>query len=372
MRPTRALIHSQHLLDNLSSIRASVGEGVAICPAVKADGYGHGALHVVRLLIQAGVEAFGVATVEEGLQLRRAGITSPLLLLGTLQPDEIAEAVDADLELLVWSLPAVEILKNVAAGRNARLRVHLKVDTGMGRAGCLPEEVEAVAEAIVHALPLELTGICTHFASSDGPGLLEVPEQLTRFQRALDALKTRGWTPRFIHAANSGGIVAWPQSHWNLVRPGIALYGYPEPREQAGGQFLPVMELVSKIGYLKTVPKGTTLSYGSRYITDRKTDIATIPLGYADGYCRSFTNRAPLWIGDKLFQVSGTVCMDQFLVDVGPNSGVREGDPVILFGPPSPNRMVQPPTATDLAALAQTISYEILCGISTRVPRINV
>jgi len=366
MRPTVALIHRQNLLANLEAVRARLSPSVAVCAAVKADAYGHGAVAVASALESAGVEAFGVATVAEGQQLRATGIRAPLFLLGSLQPGEVLEAVEADLDLFVWTKEDVRALALAARGRKAPLRVHLKVDTGMGRVGCRPEDAETVAEAIVQSLPLELTGICTHLAASDGPGPLGVAEQLERFNRAVGDLRARGWTPRYIHAANSGGVMSWPESHFNLVRPGIALYGYPPEPTPA---FRPVMELVSRVGYVKTVPQGSTLSYGSRYVTDQTTDVATIPLGYADGYRRAFTNRAPVWIADRLFRVSGTVCMDQFLVDLGPDSGIKAGDPVILFGPSSANRSVQPPTALDLAELADTISYEILCGISARVPR---
>jgi len=367
MRPTRALIHRRHLLANLEAVRRLVPPGTTICAAVKADAYGHGAVPVAGWLSEAGVGSFGVATVEEGWELRRAGVNRPIFLLGTIQEDEVVDALQADLDLFVWTKEAVQTLAQAARGRSSTLRVHLKVDTGMGRVGCPPEEAEAVAEAIVHALPLELTGVCTHFASSDGPGPVTVAEQLARFHEALGALRSRGWTPRFIHAANSGGVTAWPSSYFNLVRPGIVLYGYPPPGNSES--FTPVMELVSRVGYVKTVPTGTTLSYGSRYITERTTDVATIPIGYADGYRRSWTNRAPVWIGDRLFKVSGTVCMDQFLVDLGPESGVKAGDPVVLFGPPHVGRSCQAPTASHLADLAKTISYEILCGISARVPR---
>jgi alanine racemase len=371
MRPTRALIHRAHLEANLAAVRRRLAPGTAVCAAVKADAYGHGVDLVAPWLDTAGVDAFGVATVEEGVRLRRLGLVQPIFLLGTLQADEIAEAVEADLDLFVWTVEAVETASAVARGRSKPLRVHIKVDTGMGRVGCRPEEAETVAEAVVHALPLELAGMCTHFASSDGPGPTSVADQLGRFNQALSAVRARGWTPRHIHAANSGGVLAWPDSHFNLVRPGIVLYGYPAPAEAAGNDFRPVMELVSRVGYVKTVPAGTPLSYGSRYVTDRTTDVATIPLGYADGYRRSFTNRAPVWVAGREFRVSGTVCMDQFLVDLGPESGVRAGDPVVLFGPPGEGPH-QPPTAETLGALAGTISYEILCGISARVPRVPV
>jgi alanine racemase len=369
MRPTRALVHREHLLSNLAAVRARIPAGTAVCPAVKADAYGHGAVRVARWLADAGVDAFGVATVEEGLELRRAGIVLPVLLLGTLQEDEVSDAVGAGLDLFVWTRAAVAALERAARG-GPTVRVHLKVDTGMGRVGCRPVEAEDVADAIVHALPLELAGVCTHLAASDGPGPVTVDQQLDLFDQALGALKGRGWTPRFVHAANSGGVVSWPRSHFNLVRPGIVLYGYPPPGP-GSEDFVPVLELISRVGYVKTVPAGTALSYGSRYVTDRATDVATIPLGYADGYRRAFTNRAPVLIGGRLFRVSGTVCMDQFLVDLGPDSGVKAGDPVVLFGPPQAGREVQPPTAAGLADLAGTISYEILCGVSARVPRLD-
>jgi alanine racemase len=369
MRPTRALIHRDHLLSNLASVRRLVPVGTAVCAAVKADAYGHGAVRVARWLTEAGVEALGVATVEEGQQLRAAGLANPVFLLGSLQDDEVLDAVNADLDVFVWTREAVAALAQAARGRSRPLRVHVKVDTGMGRVGCPPDQAESIAEAVVRALPLELTGVCTHLASSDGPGPVTVRDQLERFAMALGAIHARGWKPRFVHAANSGGITAWPSSHFNLVRPGIVLYGYPPPGTSEA--FRPVMELVSRVGFVKTVRAGTALSYGSRYITDRVTDVATVPTGYADGYRRAFTNRAPVWIGGKLHRVSGTVCMDQFLVDLGPDSGVKAGDPVVLFGPRDEGRAQPAPTAEDLAGLADTISYEILCGISARVPRID-
>lgn len=366
MRPTRALIHTAHLLSNLEYIRTRLGADTAVCAAVKANAYGHGAATVARVLVDAGVEAFGVATVEEGLELRKAGLRVPIVLFGTLQPDEVSAAVEAGLDLFVWTEEAVAAVAAAAWGRTEPTRVHLKVDTGMGRVGCRPEDAVAVAAAIVHALPLEFAGVCTHLAASDGPGPLAVTTQLLRFGEVLDGLGQRGWHPRWVHASNSGAVHSWPEARFNLARPGIALYGYGAPA------LTPVMELVSRVGYVKTVPAGTPLSYGSRYVTDRETDVATVPLGYADGYRRALTNQAPVWVAGRLHRVSGTVCMDQLMVDLGPDSGVRVGDPVILFGPPEAGRSVQPPTAADLAELAGTISYELLCGVSARVPRVTI
>lgn len=306
---------------------------------------------------------FGVATVEEGREIRRLGLRQPVLLYGSLQPDEIAGALDADLDLFLWSRRAIDLVARTAAGRRDPVRVHLKVDTGMGRVGCLPAEAEDLAERIVKSLPLDFTGLCTHFASSDGDGPVQPPAQLALFDQVRSALAARGWTPRWVHAANSGGVLNWPGSQFNLVRPGLALYGYPAP-------FTPVMELVTRVGYVKTVPAGTPLSYGSRYRTPQDGDVATLPLGYADGYRRGLSNRAQVWIGDRLYPVSGTVCMDQFMVDLGPGSGVREGDLAVLFGPANPERTVAAPDAATLADLTGTISYELLTGISARVPRL--
>jgi len=370
MRPTRAYIHRRHLLANLAAVRDGLAPETAICAAVKADAYGHSAALVAPWLVAAGVEALGVATVEEGLALRRLGVRVPLYLLGTLQIDEWKDALDADLDLFVWSRDTIEAVAALARGRATPLRVHLKVDTGMGRVGCRPEDAEDLAKAIVHALPLEFTGVATHLASSDGPGPLLPDVQLERFAGVLSALRSRGWTPRYVHAANSGGIASWPASQFNLVRPGISLYGYPPPGSAGAERFHPVMELVSRVGYVKTVPAGTPLSYGSRYTTSQTTDVATVPVGYADGYRRGFTNRAPLIIGGRRFTVSGTVCMDQLMVDLGPNSGIRAGDPVVLWGPTGEG--APPPRADELATLVDTISYELLCGVSARVPRLPV
>jgi len=344
-----------------------VGPSTAICAAVKANAYGHGIEIVAPWLAAEGVEAFGAATVAEAVELRRLKITAPVFLLGSLQTDELAEAIDADVDFFVWSFDDMEALVQAARGRKKPARVHIKVDTGMGRVGCAPHETEELVRRVLHSLPLEWVGLCTHFASSDGEGLVTVAQQMTKFTEVLASISARGWTPRWIHAANSGAILTQPETYFNLVRPGIALYGYPH-QEQA--QFKPVMELVSKVGFVKTVPKGTSLSYGSRYQTTTDTDVATVPVGYGDGYRRIWSNRAEVWIGGRLHRVSGTVCMDQLLVDLGPQSGIRKGDPVVFFGPSTPNRPI--PTAQSLAELDGTISYEVLCGISARIPRVPV
>ncbi|MEI8094909.1 MAG: alanine racemase [Spirochaetales bacterium] len=376
IRATRALIHTSRLLNNLEVLRNHVGLGNKLCAAVKADAYGHGAVLIARRLKEAGVSHLGVATVEEGLELRRAGITGAILLYGALQDDEWADAVGCDLQPLVSSRSHVELLAEAGRQAGKVVPVHLKIDTGMGRLGCPPEVAGELAHSIVHNLHLEFEGLCTHFASSEAPGPISVARQLERFGVVLDELDSRGFEARYVHAANSGALLGQPDyrahaTRFNLARPGISLYGYPPDRDQPIAGLRPVLELVSRVAHLKTVGAGTALSYGSRYITREKSDVATVPIGYADGYRRSFTNLASLLVGGRLYHVSGTVCMDQLLVDVGPDSGLSVGDEVVLLGEARPGEP-SPPDADDLAALAGTISYEILCGLARRVPRVEV
>jgi len=340
---------------------------VSFCAAVKADAYGHGAVLVSQVLIAAGIERLAVATLEEGLELRQAGIAVPILLYGALQDSEWPEAAQAYLEPFVSSRHQVEVLAEAARGKGKVVRVHLKVDTGMGRLGCAPREAVELAQNIVHNPWLELEGISTHFASSEAPGPVSVSQQAALFQQTLLELAQRGFAARYVHASNSGALLGHPTAHFNLVRPGISLYGYAPNGQTLPSGLKPVLKLVSQVAFLKTVPAGTPLSYGSKYVTSQATDVATIPIGYADGYRRSFTNVAPLVIGGKTHYVSGTVCMDQILVDVGPDSGVKIGDEVVLLGG-EPGA----PTADDLGRLAGTISYEILCGLSRRIPRLLV
>lgn len=367
IRATRALVHSAQLLANLAFLRSQLNPGVGICAAVKADAYGHGAVLVSQVLVKAGIERLAVATLEEGLELRQAGIEVPILLYGALQDSEWPEAAEANLEPFVSSHHQVEVLGASARVKGKVVRVHLKVDTGMGRLGCAPDDAVDLAHSIVHSPWLELEGISTHFASSEAPGPVSVSRQFELFQQTLLELADRGFAGRFVHAANSGAVLGHAATHFNLVRPGISLYGYAPAGQPLPAGLKPILKLVSQVAYLKTVPPGTPLSYGSKYVTSQTTDVATIPIGYADGYRRSLSNVAPVVIGGKTHHVSGTVCMDQILVDVGPDSGVKVGDEVVLLGGDA-----GAPTADDLARLAGTISYEVLCGLSRRIPRLLV
>jgi alanine racemase len=339
-----------------------------LCAAVKADAYGHGAAIVAPRLVDAGVGCLAVATVDEGLELRRLGLKVPVLLYGALQADEWQTAVEADLQPFLSGFLQLEQLAAAARLTGKVARVHLKVDTGMGRLGCLPDIATELAYAIVHNPWLELEGLSTHFASSESVGPISVDQQVAVFLDVRRTLEAAGHWPLWVHAANSGAILGHPEAHFNMVRPGISLYGYAPDGGPRPKGLSPVLELVSRVAFVKTVESGTQLSYGSRYTTSQRTDVATVPIGYADGYRRSFSNRAPLVIGGKQHRVSGTVCMDQFVVDLGSDSGVQEGDAVHLLGSSADGT----PDADDLARLADTISYEILCGLSKRIPRIEV
>jgi alanine racemase len=368
VNPSRAFVHLDRLDRNLSVVRSLISPGVKVCVAVKAQAYGHGAVPVAKRLEQFGVEALGVATVAEGAQLRQAGITVPLLLFGATLPRQCDQIVELGLEPFVFDTERIAALARSAREQKRTLKVHLKVDTGMGRLGCPWDQAVPLARQIVHERGLEFEGLCTHFASSDGPGPLTVETQLARFEQARAALRAEGLAPRLVHAANSGALIDWPEAHFDMVRPGIAVYGYPATTQKRPNPgFVPLLEWTSEVVFVKEVPAGTTLSYGSRYTTPYRTKIATIPVGYADGWRRSFANQARIVVGNQTAQVSGTVCMDQFLVDLGPGSEVREGDRVVLLGTSGDP---VPPSAEDLARIDGTIAYEILCGIGPRVDRV--
>ena len=363
MKPTRAVIHLQNLEHNLTLVR-QLAPHSKVCAPVKANAYGHGSIEVARRLKDLGVEALGVSSPDEGYQLRSAGINGPLILFGALNPAQFSQALESDLQPFVFDAERIRAWGALARTTHTTIKVHLKVDTGMGRLGCPPEQAALLARQIVHEQGLELEGLCTHLASSDGPGPLGVPEQLARFELARQALSAQGLKPRLIHAANSGALLDWPQAHFDMVRPGIALYGYPSPaQERPNPGFRPLLEWRSEVVYVKEVPAGTTISYGSKYVTDKRTKIATVPVGYADGWRRALTNSL-IRVGEQQARVVGTICMDQFMVDLGPESVVKEGDPVVLIDP-----WTDTLNAQARADSVGTIPYEILCGISARVPR---
>lgn len=365
---THALIHLENLRHNIRLVRRHVGPQVRLCMAVKADAYGHGAPAVARVAEEEGIDCAGVARVGEGAELRRAGIRMPLLLLGLPIPDEIPQLVASRLTPLVGDLSLAEALSAEAAASGTPVSVHLKVDTGMGRIGCSAAEAPELAARIVRLPGLSLAGLCTHFPVSDGREKAFTRSQVEALRLCAEDLRRRGLEPGILHAANSGAVLDLPEAHLDMVRPGILLYGYYPSRDQERHLAVkPLMELKTSVVFLKRVEAGTPISYGSTYRPSRATVIATLPVGYADGYSRALSNRADVLIRGRRYPVVGRICMDQCLVDVGPDPEVARYDEVTLFGPDP-----RGPSAEELAERTGTISYEITCLVSKRVPRVTV
>jgi len=371
IRATRACIHLDALKANLRNIKSAVPRGTAICAAVKANAYGHGVLPVAEVLRASGVEVLGVSSPFEGAELRKGGDRGRILLFGPTVPGEIPLSIDSGLEIMVTGktyLHSMEEALNAMPGDEV-IPVHLKVDTGMGRVGCLPEEAPGLARKIAAHPGLMLAGTVTHFPVADSPDpedLIFTREQIRKLKSVVEKIRAAGVDPGVIHAANSGGIALSPDASFGMVRPGIALYGYGIPLK-TGVPLKPVMELKTRITAIKKIPAGTSVSYGRTWTSDRETWIATLPVGYADGYPRMLSNKGEVLIAGKRYPIAGTVCMDQTMVALGEKTDIRLNDEVILFGGDPPG-----PDAGEIAAVAGTISYEITCGITARVPRVYV
>jgi alanine racemase len=376
MRATRALIYLDRFRENIRTVAGRVGPR-RVCVPLKAGAYGHGALPLARAALEAGAHFLAVALVQEGEELRRGGIEAPILLLSPALPEEAADLVRNDLSPLVSDGAAVDILGDAAEAAGKELRVHLKVDTGMGRSGCRPEEAASLAERILARKNLRLAGTATHLAASDSPDPADAAytrEQLRRFREALDALRARGVDPGLVHAANTGGILYHPDSWFDMVRPGILLYGCgPRPSSVA---VRPVMELRSKVAALKVIRRGESVSYGRTWTAAEDTRVALIPAGYADGLRRGLGGgRWQVGIRGRLYPIAGRICMDQCMVNLGGaerEPPVSLGDDVLLFGESASPSESSPGDAALMAEKLDTIPYEIICGISGRVPRVYV
>ena len=373
MRATRALIHTENLKNNLMSVRKLTKPGTKLCLAVKADGYGHGAVGISETAAAAGVDFLAVAAVSEAEELRENGITIPVIVLSPILPEETDTLISLKLDAVVSTSDEIEMLS--AALKQEKLAIHLKIDTGMGRIGCPAEKALDLARMITATPGMKLTGVLTHFPVSDSGDKDDIEytkNQIRVFSEIIGNLRTAGIEPGIVHAANSGAILNFPESHFDMVRPGILAYGYLPGgksgliRELADNLIpKPVMSLESRLMHIKKVPAGTDISYGRRYRTSKETWIGTIPIGYADGYTRLLTNRARILIKGELYPVAGTICMDQLMVDLGPDLKAELYDKAVLFGSEEGAQ-----TAEDLTAITGTIPYELLCGISKRVPRI--
>jgi alanine racemase len=361
LRPAWVDVDLDALLGNLAAIRRRA-PGVRTLAVVKADGYGHGAVGVSRALERAGVEWLGVALLEEGAELRRAGIELPILVLGTARPAKIALYRRYRLTPTVSSLAELALWRDWSAGELTPQPIHLKVDTGMGRLGIALDEVPAALSALRAAPRLRLAGLLSHFAEADDPESPRNPAQEERFLGVLAALAPAEREGVEVHMANSAAALSRPAARFGLVRLGIALYGV-DPLARAA-DLLPVMSVVSRIVQVREVPAGTPLSYGGRTVTRRRSRIAVVPVGYADGYAWRLTGRAQALLRGRRVPVAGSVTMDMTLLDVT-DTGGAVGEEVVLLGRQGEEEV----SAAELARHAGTISWEILCHLGLRLPR---
>lgn len=361
-RPTQAIINLDAIHDNVTTVIGRLTPGTRLMAVVKADGYGHGALAVAETAIRAGADWIGVALAEEGVRLREAGITVPILILGQSWDDQIGLAIANDLDLTVFDGATLDQIESEANRMQRRARIHVKLDTGMGRVGIpMPEWGQAWRQRLLACKAVDWVGLMTHFAESDGEDPNFTTVQLSRFLDVMESLRKIGPLPRVLHAANSAAALRFAGSHLNLVRVGIALYG--------GDRTIPLkpaLSIESRVVFLKTLPAHSPVGYGRTYYTPHAMQIASVPIGYADGYRRIFSNRGQVLIRGQRYPVVGRVSMDQITIGMPLGDEVRVGDRVVLLG----SDAMQEITVFDWAVWAETIPYEVLCGIGVRIPRV--
>ena len=382
MRPTKAIIHLDNLVHNINEIKKRLDKRVKICLAVKADAYGHGAVQCSVAALRAGVTHLAVASVQEGIELRNAGIIAPIISLSIPSIDEVDDIIENDISPIVADAEYITHLNDEATRMACCVNVHLKVDTGMGRIGCTPYEAPFLAKKIQDLPNIHLAGVATHFASSDSKKKEDVTFtnfQLETFKKTIKKIKDEGIDIPLIHAAASGATLL-QKEHFDMVRVGLLAYGYSPINEEAQ-YFSPVMELITKVVFIKKILKGESISYGRTWVSNKDTYIATLPIGYADGLSRSLSSKLKVRIGDAFYPIVGRICMDQCMVDVGSEPKVKRWDEVCIFGPDvsdvhnnsvqnMQHQGIKNNSAQDLATLCGTIPYEITSNINKRVPRV--
>ena len=360
MRPTWAEIDTEAVVSNFNQIKNTVGPDVSILAVVKADAYGHGAVEISKTLVGAGADMLGVATVEEAMELRESGIDGKIVLLSGIQKDEAFEVVKHDLTPTCYLVETLEAISNEAVKQGKQINYHLKVDTGMTRLGIRNGELCSFFSALGSYRNLNLEGVFTHLSCADEIDNTYTEYQLHNFGKTISELAELKYSCRYKHVANSSAIQLFPASHYNLVRPGILLYG---SGNLTGMDIKTVMRLKTRIVQIKKVPGNTPVSYGGTYVTNDSSVLAVLPIGYADGYLRKLSNRARVSVNGTLCPVVGAVCMDLILIDVTGVPGVQTGTEVVLFG----DDLV---TIEKVSEWAETIPYEIMSIIGKRVPRI--
>lgn len=365
IRSTRATVNLDHLRHNLAVIRR-LAPSCGVAPVVKADAYGHGSVAVSRALSAAGAQMLSVVLVEEGIELRQAGIDMPILVLGSAYDGGYEAMIEHNLTPAIGRVDQLQALAKAAGDGKASL--HLKIDTGMNRLGIQPDEVEQLADALSKHPNLNMDGVLSHFANADLGDRKFNKSQLQSFHNACKNLEMRGHKPQWRHIANSAAVLSFPEAHGSLLRPGLAVYGYNPmgPKKKTG--LRPVMSWTTQPVHIKTISKGCRVSYGGVWTAKRDSRIATLPVGYADGYPRSMTGKASVLVGGMRVPVVGRICMDLIMADVTDAEVVDLSSEIVLMGEQG-NESI---TADDLAKWAGTIPYEIICCVGRRVPRTYV
>lgn len=364
-RPAWAEIDLSALRHNMLALKSLLAPACRFCAVVKADGYGHGAVEAARIAERVGADCLAVAVVDEAEALRRAGVGMPILLLGYTQPSDAERVAAGGFSQTIFSAEQAACF-DVAARRTGRkVRVHLKIDTGLARIGVPPERAGDLATAAARCRGLEVEGAFTHFASSGDRDKAYTRKQLALFLEALDLIRRQGVEIPVRHAANSGAVIDLPETHLDMVRAGVAMYGlWPSEEVTRPFELKPAMRFRARVAMVKEVPAGTGVSYGLTYTTPGRARLATIPVGYADGWSRRLSNRGRVVLAGASAPIRGAVCMDQFVVDAS-GLDVREGDECLLFGG------AELP-AEEVAAHLDSINYEVVCMIGKRVPRAYV
>ncbi|MBO4780330.1 MAG: alanine racemase [Selenomonadaceae bacterium] len=362
LRDVRAEIDLDAIRHNLTEIRRHISPTSKLCAVVKANAYGHGAVEVAKVAVEVGADFLTVATVDEGLELRRAGFDLPILILGLI-PHTAAEVVVANnLSQTVDDFALAEKISAAAVNQATVAKIHLKVETGMGRIGAAPDDAVALAVKISQLPNVELEGMFSHFADADNDDRTFTAQQIELFKRTADKIREAGVALKILHIAESAAILDIPAAHFDMVRSGIITYGlYPAPNVRRTIELRPAMKLVTRIVRLKKIPAGTSIGYGREFVAKRESLIATLPIGYADGYIRAYKN-FHVDIRGQLAPIAGRVCMDQTMIDVTDVDGVKLGDEVILFG----SDLI---SIDDAANHLRTINYEVTCLVSARVVR---
>ncbi len=355
---------------NMQKLKCNVREDAKMVAVIKTDGYGHGAIPIAKVISDL-VEAYAVATVDEAMNLRRHGIEKPIYLLGFIHEGGIKCAIENEIRPAVFEYKTAEIISNMAVELNKTAKIHIKIDTGMSRLGFKTNDESLDIICKIKKLPnIEIEGIFTHFAASDEKDKTSAKKQLEKYNVFVSKLKDKGVDIKIKHCSNSAGIVDMPEANMNEVRAGIALYGlYPsQDVNKEAVPLKPALELKSHIVFLKDVEEGVGVSYGSTFVTNKKTKIATIPIGYGDGYPRNLSNKGCVLIRGKRAPIIGRVCMDQFMVDVTNIENVASGDEVTLIGKDK-SEMI---SVEEIADLAGTFNYELVCNLGKRIPRVYI